>query len=112
MVGNPLDGRVGEDEVVGAIRRERPDVPPLEPEAVARERRCPGQHRQGGVDADRLPCRQPPVHFPRQLARAAPQVDHAHTGAGLHQIEQVEKGLRPLVAEPLVLLGVPVGRGR
>ena len=109
VVGDPVQRGVGEDEVVVSLARERADVSLLEAETVAREGRALGQHRRRVVDADRLPRREPPVQLPRQLAGAAAEIDDAHSRPRLHQIEQIEEGLRPLVAEPPVLLRIPVG---
>ena len=110
VVGDPLQRGVGEDEVVVSLARERADVSLLERQTVAREGRALGQHRRRVVDADRLSRRKPPVQLPRQLAGAAAEIDHAHVRPRLHQIEQIEEGPRPLVAKPLVLLRIPVGR--
>ena len=111
VIGNPVQRGVGEDEVEVSVAGKVADISRLEPEPVARERRALGQHRRRVVDADRLPRRKPLVQLPRQLAGAAAEIDHAHAGSRLHQIEQIEEGPRPLVAKPPVLLGIPVGRG-
>src|SRR5204862_2623766 len=43
----------------------------------------------------------------RQLARAAPEVDDPAAGHRLEKGQEVVEGLRPLVGEAVVLVGVP-----
>ena len=58
---------------------------------------------------DSLPRRKPSVQLPRQLAGPAAEIDDAHSWSRLYQIEQIDERPCPLVAEPRVLLRVPVG---
>ena len=108
MVGDPVKCGVGEDEIVVSLARERTNVSVIEPQTVTREGSALGQHRRRVVDADRLPCRKPPVQLPRQFTSTAAKIDDTHSWTWLHQIEQIEERLRPLVTEPPVLLWIPV----
>lgn len=108
MVVDPLQGRVGEHHVEILAEPIR-DVALLEgePGHLRKSDLRPGQHGRRRVDADRLFRLEFLVEDLREVSRAAPQVDHASTGDGMAQHEEVVEGLLPLRAESFVLVWAP-----
>ena len=111
MVRHPVQRRVREDDVEPGLV-ERADVSLAEGEAAAGVRGRLLEHRGGGVDADRLARAEPLVREPRQLARAAAEVDDPRRVAALDEREEVEEGGAALGAEFSVPVGVPDVSGR
>jgi hypothetical protein len=111
VIGHPLQGGVGEDEIVISLSRECINISRHETESITSEGRRLGQHCRRAIEAQRLPRVEMDMQLPRQLARATPQIDHPHPRPRLHQGHEIEEGLRSLTAKPAVLLRIPICRG-
>src|SRR5438105_4253775 len=102
--GEPVQDRIREDEVVAPFGVEIRDVALFEAEPAAGEGAGPAEHRLRAVETERLRGLEPLVKKPRQLARAAAEIDDAHAGTSIDEREQVEERPAPLVVEALVLV--------
>jgi hypothetical protein len=107
MVGHPVQRRVREDEVVVTPRGKGLDVAPLEAKARTRVGLRLLEHRGRCVDADRLSRAHPTMEFGGQLAGAATEIHDPLDLCGLEQRDQILKGSRSLVAEPIVARWLP-----
>lgn len=116
VVGHPVQGGVGEDDVDGPGRFPVLQVAPLEAHAPGHGRvearigqRGPGslQHGVGVVHPDRLGRAQLAVQLDGQRPRTAAQVDGRTPRDGRQTGQQVVEGTAALGGEALVLLGVP-----
>src|SRR5204862_4086830 len=105
--GEPVQDRVREDEVVAPLGVEVRDVALFEAESAAGEGAGPAEHRLRAVETERLRGPEPLVEKPRQLARAASEIDDAHAGTSTDEREQVEERPPPLVVKAFVLLWAP-----
>jgi hypothetical protein len=111
VVGQPLQGGVGEDHVVGGGRGEGGDVGALEAQAGRRKGGAVGEHGLGAVDAGGVGVGQAIMQGARQLAGAAAEIDDAQVRARFDQRDQVQERLPPLAAEAVVLGRVPGAGG-
>ena len=98
---------VGEDEVEGGVRSEVLDRSLSNRSPGAGEGGALLQHLRRPVEPQRLPAAEPLVQLPGQLPRAAAEVDRAHSGPGLDEVEEIEEGSAPLAQELRVLAGIP-----
>jgi len=110
VVLEPLEGGVREHEV--ELARERSNVPLLEAEPAA----CMGnrlrEHGLGAVEAEGAGGPGAFVEDPGELASATAEVNSSPAGHRFDQGEEVEEGPAPLVAEAVVLVGIPGGGHR
>src|SRR5438552_12426304 len=114
VIFNPVERRIRDDEIEFAARsRKRLDRAGLEDQPRASSRLLTlFEHASGSVDADRLPRLEPLVQQPRQLPRAAAEIDDAHFCRWTNEREQIEERLLALALEFVVLGGVPgIGHG-
>ena len=107
MIGDPVQRGIGEHEIEGVPRGEVGDVSPLEAQAGAGVGRAALEHRRRAVETQGLARTETPVQRQGQLARAAAEIDGAHVGLRLHQVEQIEERLLALGAKALVLRRAP-----
>ena len=104
----PLQRRVGEDQVGRLIRLPFGDVGLLEMHVGQAAARL-GEHRLGVGDGENLRVREPIEEHPRADARTAAEVDDS-LRREVDPRHEVERRLGALVAELEVERGVPIGR--
>ena len=110
VVGQPVQGRVGEHQIVLAVGGEGRDVGQLEAQPGAGEGARAGQHLRRAVDADGVGGAQGAVQLGGELAAAAAEVDDAPTrrsGQTFSTSEEVKERPASLVLEALVRRGIP-----
>ncbi len=110
VAGHPLQHGVGDDHVHAALGLPAPDVTKseAEPLAAARPQRLRGlDHLGRAVDPVDLGVRPSPGQGRSQRAGTAAEVDDDPGSLRRHPADQIEERPGPLVAEALVLAGIP-----
>ena len=107
MIADPLQRRVGEDDIEQRLWLPVTDIAARKPQAVALERTSPLEHRVRRIDAKSIGGLQLAMQFGGEQPGSASEIDHASGLAFGDQRHQVVKRLLTLCAKTLVLRRIP-----
>ena len=105
MIVNPVQGRMGEDQIPLAL--EFFDLALFETQSGAQMRACLAKHFGGAIQAEHVAFRQAVGEFAGEFPGAATQVDNFHSRTDLNQREQVLEGESPLLLKFVVEFRIP-----